>query len=541
MLILITRLLTFLLLLVFIFKFYHATVRKEKIDFDSALVDRSPSMFIEYGSEASIDRTKELISILNISENRINAHSKNVSAYPLVISDFQGITIEDLNLVTSDSTINRSFIVTGNITEYKNAFVDSLAVNFNPNDFSQLRITFFPNVSSSLNDGNLIYRLIHGERQLSSVVEKADDQSKIGFDIPIELRGEFKIEIEGDEVFYDNQFRFVISERTKPKISIVSDENNIFLKQIFANTDLFVVNYLESSSLNFEVLRKSDLIILNGSELPTGVTSEFANKTVITFLPANKTSKDFDLSWMDLSVKVSNDTSSSEIILDYDNPFLSGIFSEKSDDSSLPFVSSSLKINGNYEVIIPLRNGEPFLSRASNGLHYLFNVSLDLNSTNFPTHSIFLPLLYKIALSTTSQKAESYYCYPGDLGFIDGLFLEVPPKIINENLEIIPEFNPADNGISFQVPQLDPGFYQLLYNQDTFQVAVNMAREESLMQGVTLRELEENYGHLDHVSVQSASASNIAGTDDKSELWKYALILIISILLIETLFHKYLR
>lgn len=514
--------------------------RDNGLDIVNAYIDKSPSMFIEYETTRSIDEAEQVLSLFVRSPKDNISNIQEFRSSSLVVSDFQGIGKNDIIETVSDSSIQKTFIVTGNINEYKNVFIDSLNVDFNPDDLTQMQIVLYVKKSTRMDEGNLVFRLHHGERQLSSVVKKAEELDKIVFDIPVELYGQFEVEIEGDGVYYDNNFRFIISKRIKPTILLISDKNNSYLDQVFANSELFVIQKIKSNSIDFDQLQASDVIIIEGiSTLPSGVTSEFKSKTIVTFPPAESIDE-FDLEWMNISTKTLKDSATSQLYLSPKNPIFSGIFTSSKELNSLPFASSVFSIQGNYETIISLRNGNPLLIRSLNGLHYFFNVPLDIGYTNLPTHSIFLPILYKIALGAINYDARAYY-FPGDLGYINAAFNEIPPKILGSNLEIIPEFNPKENGISFLIPDLEPGYYQLLHNRDTFELAVNIPKEESYMEGIRLSEMVENFGHLKHVNIQSASTMSISGMEYKNVLWKYALILIVFILLTETLFHRYLK
>ena len=540
-LILVTRIFSFLLLLILLFNFYFELQGNTQIDKDNVFVDRTPSMSIEYKTTRSIDQAEDFLLKFNQTSNKEDFQSSPLQDYyTTVISDFQGVEIEDLNKSVSDTSVSKAFIVTGELTEYKNAFIDSMSIDFNPDDLSQVRILLFPRVSNSLKKGNLVFRLLHQRRQLSSVVKDIQDLNSIVFDVPVDSYGDYTVEIDGDQVYYDNEFRFTISERRKPVISIIDLEANIFIKEVFANKDLFDTHELDPSSLDFELLKRSDAIILNGlMELPSGLSSQLSNKTVVSFPPTRSREK-VESVWMNFKVSIQNDSSKYDFDLNFDHPLLSGIFSKISKMNSFPSAATCFEIAGEYEKIISLRNGEPLLIKEIQKEQYVFNVPLDLDYTNLPTHSMFLPLLYKIVLSAVDYDYAPYY-YPGELGFLAVENREAPPKIVSEKLEVIPQFNPSEGGITFSIPDLPPGFYQLFHERDTFRIAINTKKEESIMEGITLNELEKNFGDLNHISIQSANSPNFLAVDVKDVLWKYALILVFFILMTETLFHKYLK
>ncbi|MEM0939103.1 MAG: hypothetical protein AAF600_14255 [Bacteroidota bacterium] len=460
--------------------------------------------------------------------------------YSSLISDFQGASIDQLSEMLKDSTSSKSLFVLGQVNDHKNVFIDTLIIDFNPDDFSKQRIVLYPKVSGDSDENeNIVFRLFYGKRQLSSIVTNTEDLRKVTFDIPLDVKGGLLVQIEGDDVYYDNEFRFILSEKEKPIISIIDSKNNEFIEAVFGNKDLFLSHNIDSKSIDYDLVKSSDVIVINAvSTLPSGLASQISDKTVI-FFPTKET-RDLKSEWMGLTIDFKNDTSRYEFDVDFNHPLFKGVFENNKNVYDLPSARSLANIEGNFELIISLRNGNPFLVKLTGRDHYFFNTKLDLNYTNFPTHALFLPLLYKIALSAVSHDDKVYY-YPNDIAGLNVKNKEIPPKIVSENLEIIPEFTPSEAGIVYKVPYLEPDFYTLVHEKDTSQIAINISKEESIMQGLTLDELKENFGQLEHVTIQSTSSMQNLPQEKKIGKWKYVLFLVMFLLLIETMFHKYLR
>lgn len=502
--------------------------------------DESLSMHIIKESESSMDQSEQLLNLLKVDQDQISIENRDIDDYSILISDFQAFDLERFDPLISDSTLYKSLFVTGSIDSYKNVFIDSLSINLNPNDFSQLRIRAFENHSSSMTDEDIVYRLYHNGRQLSSLVKNIAGNNELVFDIPSNIYGDFQIGINGDEVYYDNEFVFVIPERKKPIVTIVDEDDNLFINQVLSNSNLFSVQKMMFDAMDFGSLDNSDVILFNGiSSIPSGVISRIIGKTIIIF-PNSKISKEINIDWMNLSVIASDDTARYQFNLMASNPVLSGVLSKDNNFNSLPYSRGVYRVNGDFETIISLRNGTPLLLKVTSKNHFFFNTPIDLEFTNFPTHSIFLPILYKLVQSSVEYDTKGYY-YPGELGYIQSEFSESPPKIYNNELEVIPEFSPQNAGTSFLVPTLESGVYWIQHNQDTFQIAINVPKEESYMEGLTLEEMKENFGHLKHITIQSARAQTVVDNKNKIALWKYALILIVFLLIIESLFHRYLK
>ena len=119
-------------------------------------------------------------------------------------------------------------------------------------------------------------------------------------------------------------------------------------------------------------------------------------------------------------------------------------------------------------------------------------------------------------------------------------------KLIGDETEIIPTFYLSSSTTIIEIPaSIRPGFYSLMLQEDTIQqVAINVPQSESIMQSPGLEELKLLFKDYENVSF-------FQGIDDREDvligksaaipLWKYALILIVVLLISETFLHRYFR
>ena len=540
-------------LLYTLFTFLEIEIGTVDLSKQKILLDISPSMSLGEEGNKSVDQAHRYLEKLDLNKNNSGGTETgfgnddlktsidlddDIHDFEHVISHFQGFSLSSLRAIASDTTTQRVFVKVGDINAKQNVYIDSLWVSFNPDDFSQRRIELIPGNTDSLLTSSIIFKLYNGDRQLASVVQQADQISRIVFDIPLNSTGEFLLEIDGDEVYFDNRFYFVIGDRNRPVISIIDTESNLYLEEVFSNQNLFEVNYPNPRSLDFELIKGSDVVILHGLDaFSTGLWRQLESKTVLVFPPRQS---EGNLTIDGLSLSPLSSTEAYELDVDQNHPLLRGVFKKAADASNFPYATPLYSILGQYESIISLRNSDIFLAKTSTEDYYVFNTSLDLEYSNFAVNSIFLPLLYKIALRTSEINVPPYQ-YPEDLATIEVKNTEVPPKVISADFEVIPDFNPSLNGIVFEVPQLEPGYYRLVHGSDTFGLAINLAKKESLMKGLTNEELEEldKLSHVSVVKVDNGSESLVFG--EESGIWKYALILAFLFLITETLFHRYLQ
>lgn len=542
------RFIVFLALLALLYAYNW--VGKKNLSADSPyFLDTSESMSIEYnGSDAyeqlgisKVGLNDEAMGFDDGREYYANANIDFDAA--TLISDFQGYSAANLVGLIGDSTSERVLVVSGNINENRNVFVDTLYFEMDGSDFSKRRIKVLLRASEALVDGSFVIRLSKGGRQLSSVVRDPSNLSVVEFDVPVEETGVFKLEIDGDDIFYDNEFLFVLAPLRRSRVTIIDESSNLYLSELFSNSNLFEVSKYSPSTIDFEAVSSADVIVLNAlGSVPSGLVQLLQEKIVIVFPSIDASNIDYQ-SFLGFGLSLSDNSSLFEIDVDYDHPLMSGVFEKVSFDNSLPSSVSLHSIEGLYETIISLRNGKPFLVKSSRGSKYLFNTSLNSSYTNIQSHSLFLPLMYQIALTTVKQTSSSFL-YPGNKAFIRADNTEIAPILIGENVELIPEYVPRDGGVLIQIPSgLDPGSYLIVQGIDTVNIAVNLSKEESMMVGPTVESLQSVFVDVEHVSVQSLEEFQAKSNETRENLslWKYALILILMFLLTETMLHRYIK
>jgi len=459
--------------------------------------------------------------------------------YDLYVSDFQGISKSFMESLKADTTLSHSFLILGNLSGNQNLYVDTLFVELNSDDLSKQRIVLIPGLSGAKSEGTAVFRLLNGERQLSSVAVDFSALSRIEFDIPIDLRGEFTVQINGDNVYYDNEFFFALAQRSRPKIAILDEVRNEYLKEVFANENVFDLQILDPGSIDYYAINESDVVVLNSlKKLPSGFVSKIRGKIVMLFPGQNE--KDFML-WEGIAntSRIKN-PSALDLEIDYKHPLFSGVFSKPQQHTEMPFATPIFEIIGDYEVLVSFRGNHPYLIKLRNLNVYLFNATLDSKSSDFASHSLFLPLMYQLAFSSLNYDQRVYY-YPNNLMELHVENKELPPKLSSKALELVPEFNPSNNGLVIRFPRLDPGFYDLSYYEDSVKVAVNISKEESIMEGIEKEELEQIFEQSPQLNILTTDLFMDESLFSEKSLWKHALILILVLLISETLLHRLLK
>lgn len=458
----------------------------------------------------------------------------------VLLSDFQLTEVQDLQDYTIDSTRYYEIVLLNDLNDDRNVFIDSLWVQVNSSDLSELSI-FVKFIAFNSDDGNIVVKLMQSGKQLSSVVKSVMELDIIEFDVPIDSYGQYSLVINGDDVTYDNEFYFIREMNNKPAISILNNGNTRAINEVFNNPTLFETEVLDIQNLDYELMSASDLIVFNNyTELPSNLIEQFKDKHFLIFPSDSIEFQSYsDLNGLSFS---SRERGNLQIDIVDGNSLTRGIFEERVRPGSLPFLSPVFNVQGSYEPIINYRDNSPFL--LLNEKKYVFNTSLSLAS-GFESNALFLPILYQIAFSSIGG-LEIPYVYPGNTLGLDVPVSDIPIRIVKEGFEIIPAFNSTDLKTTIQIPEnIDPGFYHLVQKSDTLrQIAINIPKEESVMISPSLADLKHVFGEYENVNVSEVyegSGKTVFASTESIGLWKYALILTILLILTETMLHRYFR
>ena len=457
-----------------------------------------------------------------------------------LISDYQTGDLTELKSLTSDSIVNYHFVVTNSLQSFRNVSIDSLYFIPNEENLSELSILVDFN-TYNLSGGSVVIKLMQGTKQLSSVVKDVSELNLVRFDLSKDNYGFFEIVVNGDDVGFDDVFHFVISEKVKSQITIINSPKSKILEKVFDNAELFDVDTQDAGNLDFERLQLSDLVVLSGlNQIPQVFSSLPENVNLIAF-PSDTIDIDSYQDFLNLRM-IQVERELVETNIDSDHPILRGVFDENVQQSSLSEIEL-FRFENEFEPIINFRNGNPFLLKKDN--IFFFNSALDLAAGRFHSNALFLPILYQVAFVSGNGLEVPYY-YPGDKLITQTERSDIPIKLQGENYEIIPSFNSSNSQLIVEIPKdIQAGKYVMLQGNDTLQnVAVNVPKEESAMESLEMDELEEAFTDIKNVQVSDLSNGvndMLLTKGSRSSLWKYALILVLLLIITETVLHRYLR
>jgi hypothetical protein len=200
------------------------------------------------------------------------------------------------------------------------------------------------------------------------------------------------------------------------------------------------------------------------------------------------------------------------------------------------------------EDLMKLQNGQPFLTvtKTGKGQVYLSTVPLDDKASNFPKNSVFVPVLYKIAILSVPS-VPLFYSLSADNGIVienDSLKNKEVYKIKKQDsdFESIPETR-SNGSLTRLYPHdqiREAGLYTIMEGSRVVQgVAFNYDRRESDLHCYTGDEVNAMLKRADvkYFTVlkgkQVSLAKQIRDINQGTPLWKYFILGTLAFLLAE--------
>ena len=531
-----------------------------------------------------LDQTEISPSVKNIAEvlsrqyDILNRdHLPNKTVY--LISDFQH-SISTLDGFAPDTNI-RHFFVRLEPAHYSNLSIDSCWFEIpaqQPGQIAQIYVKV-TNHSDVAREKIPLKLVINGsQRALTSIDLEPGGSTTTMVSFTIRETGihEGFFEINDYPVTFDD--RLYISFRVLEKINILGifdQKPGPYLQALFGSDTLFRYTEINLKQLNFADLQRQELIVLNGlNDISSGLATELnrfiENGGSVFVIPAEKIDNESYSNWMRSLNTVSfaeTDTARLRVSdLNLLHPLFKDVFENQSAGRSLVSAETDLPwVNLRYGLSFParkdiqtlmsLKNSAPFLiaDRHGEGMIYVLSSPLDIQATTFPVHAIFVPVLYRMALLSTSHQdlysvigvGESVNIgniNPGNsqvfqLSDAGGQFRFIPGhRTVNYNTHLF-----ALNAIN------KAGNYTLTSDSDTLLVlSFNYDRRESLPDYLSEDELENlaKSSGITNFAVVSESERPIGQVISElsrgKQLWKYFIIASLAFILAEIVVLRFL-
>ncbi len=498
--------------------------------------------------------------------NRIEQIDFNGSKEIFIISDLQVSTIGNPENINLDTNNIYHLIPVQNITP-SNISIDSAWLE-KPFIFGQEEnnLHVLLNYDGDEQIENFPVKLFINDQQAaaSNVNLLKDSRSEIVFSMrnPNNLESRGTIKIDDSPVFFDNEYNFILKSLQDISVLVISTKENPYLKALYQTETFFDYSYMDISNPDFNQLRSSDFLIIDAIKdypdfLINVLTDYIKNGGHVLFIAGNENEGLINiLRQLGLSniSSLASDNPQSIADPDLNNPFFEGVFQRFEKNTDMPDAIPKLTVNGLDLNHLKFKDGKSFLGQKSFGEGKIFLISgnIEKQRSNFYRHSIFVPVMYKISTSVVEKSASRLAYNFGESSILwemsrSGLG-ESAIKLKNADIEIIPEQNPAPEGLKFNIPseKMQPGFYELVMNDSILgSIAINTDKNESKLQTYTPGEFVNGIENGNRIDLnENGEIKEFAAEYKESHfgtaLWKYFLICSLLFLVAEVLLLRFL-
>ncbi len=373
---------------------------------------------------------------------------------------------------------------------------------------------------------------------------------------------EAKLTITDYPIQFDDSYYFSFNVAEKIDILVINENTpNKFLDAAFRGIGYFDLTNQPARNLEYSKFPDYQLIILNDViNISSGMSSElsqyvFNGGNVLVF-PAQNANidsyKNFLQTFPANQLEAFDKQDRTVSTLNFEEFIFKDVFEKRSPNMKLPVTQGNFKISNfssrSEERLMRYRDGSSFLGKYESGQGNLYLCSAPLN-TDFNdlvrNADIFIPMLYKMAISSSKDRKIAYVIGDEELLQADAQTAnnEMVYKLKGKAEEFIPEQKVVASkvilGINNQISEA--GYYNLFLNKDEIldKFAFNFNRQESNLAYFSLADLKSQLTNAKMAIIEANNNTDITQTiGERSRgvvLWRWCVILALIFLALEVL------
>lgn len=371
-----------------------------------------------------------------------------------------------------------------------------------------------------------------------------------------------EIKLTDHPVTFDDQYFMAFDVAESLQILVLSDDRpNNYLRAALESMDNVQLTSQSAKQVDYRLLGQQDMVILeNLSSISTGLAGELQNYleeggNVLLFPSKNANISEYNNFLQNVPAHLLGNINSTNRSVSYVNTeefIFDDVFSRINQNVRLPEVFYSYELNrgrGIEERLLRFRDGGSYISKFSkgDGRLYLCASPIDKSSSTLAQNAeIFIPMLYKMALSKSNENKMAFTIGQDDVIDLQGNWdLEANRLEINGAVSFIPGLERIGKRqvISMGEQIKKDGIYELNSGGQLIQLlAFNYDRKESELQYWRPAELQEKWNGMVDL-INSDTQVNLAQVLKESEegrpLWKWLLIFTLVFLAIEQLLLRF--
>ena len=510
--------------------------------------------------------------VLRQKEALMGTGVTNASSF--IISDFQKSTF-DPEQIKPDSSFRVSLVALP-LQETNNLFIDSCWLSspvVQINKPAELSVRL---VNSSTRDvENVPVKLsINGsQKAVTSLSVPAGQSVNTTFSFTITGDGWQSVEVQLTDhpITFDDEYYFAFEVKQKLNVLVIHEKEYYpFMEALFGKDSLFNYRRSTAGEVDYAGFREQQLIVLDGlTDIASGLADELkkyllSGGSICVFPDSlsnlNSYNNFFNSVGADAFTGV-NENADKVTVVDLQHPLFADVFDrtklkEGSQDypSALKHFDVASNAQSKREILMKLEGGAPFLAayNGDKGSLYVFSVPLNPGYSNLARHAIFVPTLYRMALLGAKPLA-----FANTLGKAQPVILNIAALSGDEtfhltnrklNTDIIPLTKSVTAGLLIDAGEQvqSAGFFELMKGSTLGAVlAFNYDRKESEMKFMSEEEITNKSAaaHLSEWRVLKSSVPDLGKTlnamNQGVPLWKYAILLTLIFLLVETLLIRF--
>ena len=526
--------------------------RNQKIVDKTRFSEEVNKSIISSSSHSLSTILKRQINLLNTSKNK-----KEI----FIISDFDEGFFDPIALQSIDSSIS-TYLIPINTFKTDNVYIDSCWLN-TPNPQANKNIQLFAKI---INTGqevreNVAIKLFLDNQQvaLSNIDVYNEEVVSLDFMVKDTSWIDAMVQIQDYPITFDDNYNLSFKIKNNIKVlNIFDNESNKNLDKLFNNDDYIDYNTASINNIKYEKLTNFKLIILDGlNNINDGLLKSLTKATkfgasIIIFPSGNTT-----LDTYNTFSKVLNTDNFVRLIdaplklksINHNSELFNEVFDKIDKNLNFPSVNKYFKLSRKKSLprtgILSFENNEHFITeyKVNKGKVYMSSVGLDKSFSNFTSHSLFVPILYNLALYAGGKQKIANLTSDNFISGFNNLNNQNTYRISKENFEFIPEYSNNRLWIYDQVKE-DGHYFLKQENITHAHLAFNHDRKESQIKKYSVEKLKQITNGMPNIKVVDSTnkdlTSFISSTKNGQQLWLYFIISAILFLIIETLLIQFL-
>lgn len=367
-------------------------------------------------------------------------------------------------------------------------------------------------------------------------------------------------------VTFDDKYFLSLRVIGQVDVLAVNEEGESkYLQALYANADKFIFQNQPVGRLDYSGLKNFSLIVLNNlTNIPSGLAYELSQYLesggVLLVFPnakADVISYNKFLAPLKVNQMIGMVSENADVTyLNKEHDIFRDVFEEIPNNISLPaaklFFRTQRQVQSSEQILLGFRDGSSFVSRfdAGRGKVYFCVSPLDESATDFQTHALFVPMLYKMALSGGVTGKASYVIGKDEVVEVDNRLNS--PDDIYKMKGVDNEFIPQQKAVGSKVlitpgdQATEAGIYTVYTGTESEGelVALNYDRKESQLDYYSASDLkdmfpQENIHFLD--AVEASITGTVKDLQQGIALWRICIVLALVFFGAEVLLLRFLK